>query len=131
MGGVALQSQTRSTVRPSSLIVGYISPDPLDRVMPIWRLRRHVVYEPGCAQTKEVWGIDRSAPGLEAVCAPRDTDRDDPLAGGESLLLRLDGEWVTWRRIWEWISVAENAGYEVVSDFAGLSPYSTIIIRHA
>lgn len=103
--------------------------------MPIWRIRRHVVYEPGCQQTKEVWGIDRPAPGLEAVCGPRDTDRDDPLLGDgdccRSLLLRLDGEWVTWGRIWEWMTVAEEAGYEVVSGFAELSPYSTIIIRHA
>jgi len=101
--------------------------------MPVWRVQRHVVWEPACGQTREVWGIDRPAPGLEAVCAPRDTDRDDPLFGPDdccrSLLLRLDGGWVSWGRIWEWISAAEAAGYEVVSGFKELSPHATIVIR--
>jgi hypothetical protein len=41
----------------------------------------------------------------------------------------MDGEWVTWRRIWEWLSVAEEAGYSVVSGYEKLSPYSVIILK--
>ncbi len=100
--------------------------------MPFYRLRRHVVYRPGCQQTMEVWGIDRPAPGLHVVCAPRDTDADDPLGGDDCCgryLLTICGEWVTWGRIWEWLSVAEEAGYSVVSGYEKLSPYSVIILK--
>lgn len=101
--------------------------------MPFYRLRRHVVYKPGCQQTEEVWGIDRKAPGLATRCAPRDTDADDPLACGDSCcgpeLLVLDGHLVPWGRIWEWLSVAEEAGYEVVSGFDKMTPYSVIVMR--
>jgi hypothetical protein len=44
-------------------------------------------------------------------------------------LLLLDGDFVEWGRIWEWMSVAEEKGYEVVSGFKKLSPYSVIVIR--
>ena len=103
--------------------------------MPFYRLRRHVVYDPACQQTREVWGIDRKAPGLRSRCAPRDTDADDPLSCGsrggccDLELLLLDGDFVEWGRIWEWMSVAEEKGYEVVSGFKKLSPYSVIVIR--
>ncbi len=104
--------------------------------MPIYRLRRHVIYKPGCQQTEEVWGIDRrpGAPTLKVVGAPRFTDEDDPLLGdrecGCPLLLKTaGGEWVTWHRMWEWLSEAEAAGYQLVSGYEKLSPYSTLIIK--
>lgn len=99
--------------------------------MPIYRIRRHVIYNSAEMQTKEVWGIDRPAPGLQIATGPRDTDKGDPLLEKEcSLLLRLqNGEWVTWHRIWEWLSEAEVAGYELISGYKHLSPYSTLIIR--
>jgi hypothetical protein len=31
--------------------------------------------------------------------------------------------------MWEWLSEAEKAGYELVSGYKELSPYSTLIIR--
>ncbi len=72
---------------------------------------------------------------LRTTGGPRDTDADDPLRLGGGcgcpVLLRMaDGrEYVTWDRIWEWLSDAEAAGYEVVSGFKKLSPYSVIILR--
>ena len=103
--------------------------------MPLYRLSRHVIYRSGCQQTDEVWGIDRAPPltsGLSVRCAPRDTDEDDPLrrrACGSPLLLLHEGDYVSWGMIWEWLSVAEAAGYEVISSFKKISPYSTIVIR--
>lgn len=106
--------------------------------MPLYRLRRHVVYDTACSQTREVWGVDRplGSPALKTARGPRDTDADDPLRVGDCgcgcpLLLRTsDGtDYVSWNRIWEWLSDAETAGYEVVSGFKNLSPYSTIVLR--
>lgn len=65
--------------------------------------------------------------------APRDTDADDPLrhdeCGCTQLLVLPCGSYVTWHRFMEWLSVAEAAGYELVSGFKKLSPYSTIVVR--
>jgi hypothetical protein len=101
--------------------------------MPIYRLRRHVIYRPGYQETEEVWGIDRRLAALPTVCAPRDTDTDDPLRSrscGTPLLLKLaDGDFVTWHRLPEWLSEAEAAGYELVSGYKHMSPYSTLILR--
>jgi hypothetical protein len=107
--------------------------------MPLYRLKRHVLYRPDCQQTEEVWGIDRPATGLHTAPAPRYTDQDDPLAcsGNSSVggaccahLLKTEcGRWVPWGSIWEWLSEAEAAGYEVVSGFEKLSPYSVIVLR--
>jgi hypothetical protein len=103
--------------------------------MPLYNLRRHVIYRSGCQQTDEVWGVDRSFPtvsGLKTKCAPRDTDEDDPLRArscGSPQLLVLGCDYVPWANIWEWLSVAESAGYEVVSGFKKLSPYSVIVLR--
>ena len=101
--------------------------------MPFYRVRRHVIYKPGCQQTEEVWGIDRAAPGLCTVGAPRSTDADDPLRDDEcgcpQLLKLADGSWVTWPRFFEWLSEAEAAGYELVSGFKKMSPYSTFVLR--
>ena len=103
--------------------------------MPLYRLSRHVIYRSGCQQTDEVWGIDRAPPaasGLTVRCAPRDTDEGDPLrrrACGAPLLLWQDDDYVAWGRIWEWLSAAEAASYEVVSGFKKMSPYSVIVIR--
>ncbi len=100
--------------------------------MPVYRVRRHVIYKPGCQQTEEVWGIDRAAAGLNTVGAPRYTDEGDPLRNGEcgSQLLKLaDGRWVTWDRFFEWLSEAEVAGYELVSGFKKMSPYSVFVVR--
>ena len=96
--------------------------------MPLYRLIRHVVYFPNCQQTREVWGIDRHAPGIRTVRAPK-VDADDPIRGPCSLLLVLrDGDHVTWERITEWFSEAEEAGYEILG-LQKLSPYSTILVR--
>jgi hypothetical protein len=102
--------------------------------MGIYRLSRNVVYSVRDQQTVEVWGIDRPAPGLPSESAPRDTNNDDPLSANQDscccvLLLLLCGRWVTWDRIPEWLSVAEEAGYELVSGYKKLSPYSTIMIK--
>lgn len=99
--------------------------------MPIYRLLRHVIYQSGSQETQEVWGIDRVAPGLATVGAPSFTDADDPLRRGacSPLLLMRDGDYVTWHRFFEWLGEAEAAGYEVVSGFKKLSPYSTIVLR--
>jgi hypothetical protein len=99
--------------------------------MPIYRLIRHVIFRPGTQETVEVWGIDRPAAGLPTVGAPSFTDADDPLGRGpcSPLLLMRDGDYVTWHRMMEWLGEAEEAGYEVVSGFKKLSPYSTIVIR--
>ena len=101
--------------------------------MPVYRVRRHVVFKRGCQETEEVWGIDRPAPGLHTVPAPRDTDADDPLRSDEcgcTQLLKMQcGHWVTWTRFFEWLSEAEAAGYELVSGFKKLSPYYTIVIK--
>jgi hypothetical protein len=103
--------------------------------MPFYRLRRHVIYDSACGQTREVWGIDRhpACSSIKTVGAPRDTDADDPLRHGDCgcpLLLKFeDGRYVSWNNIWEWLSEAEDAGYEVISGFKKMSPYSTIIIQ--
>lgn len=81
----------------------------------------------------EVWGVDRPMAGLPTKGAPRDTDADDPLrrdeCGCTQLLLLPCGSMVTWARMMEWMSFAEAAGYEIVSGFKKLSPYSAIIVR--
>ena len=104
--------------------------------MPYYRIRRHVIYKPGCGQTEEVWGIDRLPAGpLLTAFAPPFTDRDDPLLGDAyrcscTILLKFPcGDWVTWHRFWEWISYAESVGYELVSDFKDISPYSVIVLK--
>jgi len=102
--------------------------------MGVYRLSRNVVYSVRDQQTVEVWGIDRPAPGLSFESAPRDTNNDDPLFPSQDhcgcvLLLLLCGRWVTWDRIPEWLSVAEEAGYELVSGYKKLLPYSTIMIK--
>ena len=99
--------------------------------MPIYKLIRHVVYFPNCQETREVWGIDRGAPGLRITGAPRSTDADDPLRRGpcSPLLLMSDGEYVTWHRITEWMSEAQEAGYEVIGGLHKLSPYTTILLQ--
>ena len=101
--------------------------------MPFYRVKRHVIYKPGCQQTEEVWGIDRPAPGLRTGGAPRDTDADDPLRGdgcGCVTLLKMEcGSPVTWDRFFEWLSEAETAGYELVSGYKNLSPYSVLVLR--
>ena len=100
--------------------------------MAMYRLIRHVIYRPGSQETIEVWGIDRPAPGLHTTGAPSFTDADDPLRRGsacEQLLLMRDGDYVTWHRLTEWLGEASAAGYEVVSGFKKLSPYSTIVLK--
>jgi hypothetical protein len=100
--------------------------------MPFYRIKRHVIYKPGCQQTEEAWGIDRPAPGLHTATAPRDTDADDPLRCGDccTILIKMaDGRYVTWDRMWEWLSEAEAAGYELVSGFKKMSPYSVLVLR--
>lgn len=99
--------------------------------MPVYRLIRHVVYRPGSQETAEVWGIDRYAEGLPTVGAPNSTDADDPLRRGpcSPLLVMRDGDYVTWDRFFEWLSEAEEAGYELISGYKNLSPYSQMIIR--
>lgn len=102
--------------------------------MPLYRLRRHVVYDAACGQTREVWGVDRplGSTVLKTRPAPRDTDADDPLRGGDcgcAALLVIDGHFVIWDDIWNWLSIAEGAGYEIVSGFKKMTPYSVIILR--
>lgn len=101
--------------------------------MPLYRLSRHVIYKPGCQNTEEVWGIDRRPAGLSVVCAPRDTDKDNPLRRdsccGPWLLKKVDGHYVSWHGIFEWMSEAEEAGYEIVSGFKNLSPFTVIVLR--
>lgn len=96
--------------------------------MPTYTLIRHVVYFPSCQETREVWGLDREAPGVRTTGAPRSTDADDPLRRGpcSPLLLMRDGDYVTWHRIPEWISEVEEVGYEVIGP---LSPYTTILLQ--
>lgn len=96
--------------------------------MPVYRLKRHVIVGRN-QDSREVWGINRPAPGLETATGPRDTDVDDPLQTDCPLLLRLHGRYVTWNSFFDWLSFAEDAGYELVSGYEKLSPYSTIIIR--
>jgi hypothetical protein len=101
--------------------------------MGIYKLKRHVVTKPGSQETVEAWGIDRIPAALSTRVAPHDTDADDPLRCRDSCcvhLLRLgDGCLVTWERIAEWLSEAEDAGYMVISGYKNLSPYSVILIR--
>jgi hypothetical protein len=97
--------------------------------MAVYQLKRHVIELSGSQSgsnsggsqsgSKEVWGIDRPAHGLPSKC----------FDCRDNLLLMRDGEFVTWCRIFEWFSEAAEAGYEVISGFEKLSPYSTIIIR--
>lgn len=101
--------------------------------MPIYKLKRHVVYCRGSQETEEVWGIDRMPAALPTLVAPRDTDADDPLRAGDAccalLLVTSDGRRVTWCRIAEWLSEAEAAGYTAISGYEHLSPYSVVLIR--
>ena len=98
--------------------------------MPFYKIQRHVIYRPGSQETREVWGIDREAPGLPVRGAPYATDADDPLGQPCSLLLVLrDGDYVTWDRFFEWLGLAEEAGYELVSGYQKLTPYSSLVIR--
>jgi hypothetical protein len=100
--------------------------------MPLYKLRRHVIYRSGCQETEEVWGVDRRPARLVACAAPRDTDRDDPLRSRSECatqLLKHRGDYVTWENMMDWLSDAEEAGYEVVSGFNKFSPFSTIILR--
>ncbi len=99
--------------------------------MPFYQLRRQVIYRPDSQETVEVWGIDRKPKKLPTVGAPKFTDADDPLGRGAcSLLLVLRcGDYVTWERMTEWFSEAEAAGYEVISGFKKLSPYSSIVLK--
>ena len=88
-----------------------------------YRLRRHVL------EIGEVWGIDRPAPHLETT-THRDTDKCDPLGNQCALLLVYEGQYVTWPRFFEWLSYAETKGYTLVTPFADLSPYSTLVIKY-
>ena len=99
--------------------------------MPLYTLKRHVVFDSDCGQTREVWGVDRPGAAFRTARAPKQTDEDDPLAHPCStwLILMPDGDWVSWNKITEWLSVAMDAGYEVVSGFADMSPYKPIVIR--
>jgi hypothetical protein len=101
--------------------------------MPFYKLRRHVIYRNGSQETAEVWGIDRVPASLPTTGAPPSTDADDPLGGGpcSPLLLMRDGDFVSWNRFMEWLSEAEEAGYELVSGFKNLSPYSQMVLRGA
>jgi len=100
------------------------------REMPLYVVKRHVVYGTQSQREQEVWGIDRPAAGLRTICAPRDTDRDDPLRKDcGTLLLKIGHEFVTWDRMFEWLTLAEAAGYSVVSGMKNLSPYSQIVLR--
>jgi len=94
-----------------------------------YRLKRHVIYAPPAAEHVEVWGIDRRPAALEVSGSPRDTDRCDPLGIPCALLLVHEGSYVTWDRFFEWLSYAEIQGYSLVTPFADLSPYSTLILR--
>ena len=94
--------------------------------MPYFRLRRHVVWVN--QETCEVWGIDRPAPLIETTTTPRYTDQCDPLETPCALLLVLDGDYVSWHRMWEWLSHVESVGYTLVSQ--DITPYSTIIIKN-
>ena len=99
--------------------------------MPVYRLIRHVIYRPGSQETQEVWGIDRAPERLPVVGAPSFTDADDPLGRGpcSPLLVMCNGDYVTWHRFFEWLSEAEEAGYELVSGFKNLSPYSQMVLK--
>ena len=101
--------------------------------MPIYKLIRHVIYRPGCQETREVWGVDRVPAGLPTVGAPKFTDADDPLRRSDCspLIVMRSGEYVTWDTMMEWLSEAEEAGYEVISGFKNLSPCSVILLRGA
>jgi hypothetical protein len=98
--------------------------------MQLYVVKRHVVYSSHSQNEREVWGIDRAAPGLHAICAPRDTDVGDPLRRDcGTLLLNIGHEFVSWHRIFEWLSLAKTAGYTVVSGFEHISPYSSIVLQ--
>ena len=99
--------------------------------MGIYFIKRHVVYMTKCQQTEEVWGIDRPALNLPTMSAPRITDADDPLRSDScsvTLLKMPDGSYVTWNKIGAYLSIAESAGYTIVSEFKNLSPYSVIVL---
>jgi len=99
--------------------------------MPIYRLIRHVIYDPREKETREVWGIDRPPTSLPVVPSSRDTDKGDPLRKEDCspLLVLSDGRKVTWDLMFEWMTEAEDAGYTILSGFKNLSPYTQIIIR--
>ena len=98
--------------------------------MPLYRLVRHVIFSPQTQETLEVWGIagDKIPEDLITTGAPPSTDADDPLRRGPCslLLLMRDGDYVTWERLVEWLG---EVNYELVSGYAKLSPYSTMIIK--
>ena len=98
--------------------------------MPIWRLQRHIVYLPSCQDTIEAWGIDRPAPSIPTGPAGNWTDVDDPLATACPLMVFMrDGSYVTWNRIWEFLSEIGESGYQTVSSLHKISPFSTIVIQ--
>lgn len=106
--------------------------------MPLYRMLRRVVYDRAAQEYNEVWGIDRVSATflLPTKSAPRDTDRDDPLndpkrepCGCTPLLTLQNGEWVTWKRMFEFLSEAEEAGYTLVSGFERMSPLSTLVLK--
>lgn len=102
--------------------------------MPLYKLHRHVIHKPNCMEAEEVWGINRAPPPpLETRGAPRDTDRDDPLRNRNgdccTQLLWRNGNYVPWHHVIDWLSDAEAAGYEVISGFKNLTPYSVILLR--
>lgn len=98
-----------------------------------YRVKRHVLYQSGEQQNREVWGIDRPATGLRTTGGgARCLDNDDPLRSDGCdcvyLLQLADGRHVTWDRIWEWLSEASVARYTLVSGFEKMSPYSTLVL---
>ena len=97
--------------------------------MPFYHITRHVLYIPSEKQTCEVYGIDRDPLNLKTIS--KRTDPEDPLRENDCRLLLVlnDGCHVTWKRMFEWLSEAETAGYELVSGFKTLSPYSQIILK--
>lgn len=109
--------------------------------MPFYRMSRRVVYDRAAQEYNEVWGVDRVSDSflLPTKPAPRDTDRDDPLndpkreggCGCSALLTLRNGEWVTWKRMFEFLSEAEEAGYTLISGFEQLSPYSVMVLKGA
>jgi hypothetical protein len=40
-----------------------------------------------------------------------------------------DGRYVPWSHFFEWASEAEAAGYEIVSGFKNLSPFTVVVLR--
>jgi hypothetical protein len=104
--------------------------------MPLYRMFRRVIFDTREQAYREAYGIDRTPANLPTKPAPRDTDKDDPIQGLRSatgacspMLVLQDGSWVTWHKMFEFLSEAEDAGYTLISGFEKLSPYSTMILR--